>query len=187
MSLKVLYFQLCHPSHRKTKGVQKPLNVEIERKFLVFPNEDFPKASKTFYLYQTYLTTGETEVRLRISADYYSRDKEYFLDIKTGKGMTRGERKIPISGNTFWDVVKGDSNSFISKIRDRFSDGKYFIDVDSYLNKELLGLFVAEVEFETEEEAINYVLPEWIRDGAIDVTNDETYKNAKLWESINKP
>ena len=61
--------------------------------------------------------------------------------------------------------------------------GKYIIEIDKYCSR-LDGLIVAEVEFETEEEANLFALPEWF---GREVTYDKRFKNKNLASATEIP
>lgn len=161
------------------------MKVEIERKFLVKLGKNIPKSIGTLSIAQTYLMTGETEIRIRKVLRNTLRESEFYLGIKNGKGLTRKEIEIPISREAFYDIAKGYPYKDITKTRTLYSHGDKTIEIDKFSNKELNGLVIAEIEFESEEEARRYILPDWI-ESAVEVTEDEKYRNHKLWESINR-
>ena len=161
------------------------MKVEIERKFLVKLGKNIPKSIGTLSIAQTYLMTGETEIRIRKVLRNTLRESEFYLGIKNGKGLTRKEIEIPISREIFYDISKGYPSKFITKTRTLYSHGDKTIEIDKFSNKELNGLVIAEIEFESEEEAKGYILPDWI-ESAVEVTEDEKYMIQKLWESVNR-
>lgn len=143
--------------------------MEIERKFLLdYLPVNIDKYKKND-IKQTYIKY-EPELRLR------QMDDKFFLTKKIGTGMIREEYEIEINSE-FYKSLVSNSNNTIYKTR-------YFIplssrttaEIDVYHNK-LDGLKTVEVEFETEEEANNFEVPNWF---GKEVTNDKNYKNASL-------
>lgn len=161
------------------------MKVEIERKFLVELGKNIPKSIGTLSIAQTYLMIGETEIRLRRVLRNILQESEFYLGIKNGKGLTRKKIETPISREVFYDITKCYSYKYIIKTRTLYSHGDKTIEIDKFSNKELNGLVIAEIEFESEEEARGYILPNWI-ESAVEVTEDEKYMNQKLWESVNR-
>lgn len=149
--------------------------MEIERKFLVsLPDTIYENPHKHFV--QGYLATNPT-VRVRDEAG------EYFLTYKGSGLLSHEEYNLPLTKEAFMHLIKKADNMVIEK--DRYfipyeeNEKKYMIELDIY-DKELKPLKVAEVEFESEEEANAFKGPAWFTK---DVTYDKNYKNAVL--SIN--
>lgn len=143
--------------------------MEIERKFLLdYLPVNIDKYKKND-IKQTYISY-EPELRLM------QMDNKFFLTKKIGNGMIREEYETEINSEFYNFLINGINNT-IYKTR-------YFIplsiktiaEIDVYHNK-LDGLKTVEVEFETEEEANNFEVPNWF---GKEVTNDKKYKNASL-------
>ncbi len=143
---------------------------EIERKFLVMG--DSWRALGDGILYrQGYLSTvKERTVRVRTI-----NDKAYL----TVKGVTQGiarveyEYEIPLSdANEMLDELC--ERPLIEKTRYTISAGDHTWEVDEFAG-ENLGLILAEVELESEEQTVD--LPEWI---GTEVSDDPRYYNANL-------
>ncbi|MDF3129042.1 CYTH domain-containing protein [Kiritimatiellaeota bacterium B1221] len=142
---------------------------EIERKFLIQTLPDL-RGVEYHFLRQGYLTTGETEVRLR---DEPSR---YLLTVKQGSGLVRMEEEVELSEDQFmqlWPLTEGQR---IEKKRYRIPEGDYVVELDVY-EKELASLVVAEVEFPSEQESRDFPLPAYL---GSEVTDDARYKNKNL-------
>jgi adenylate cyclase len=150
----------------------KTMNKEIERKFLVKePPENLQQYPSTEIL-QGYLATTKdgTEVRLRKKAS------RYFQTVKSGFGLQRGEVEIELSKDQFeqlWQMTEGKR---IEKTRHEVADSDVMIELDIYRGN-LIGLIVAEVEFQTVEQAKSFIPPSWF---GIEVTEDERFKNRNL-------
>lgn len=152
---------------------------EIERKFLI---KEIP-----FDLYsmdpekviQSYLAIGEEEVRLRKTL--VGSKAKCVMTIKKGKGLVREEREFPIEELTYAQLLQGSTKKPI--IKNRFVkviDGYEYV-IDLFLNESLSRLITAEVEFESVEDANEFVKPIWLGE---EVTEDKAYKNQSLWKSI---
>jgi len=143
---------------------------EIERKFLVSSDGWRLFGPGTRYR-QGYLSTvPERSVRVRVAGD------EGFLTIK-GKTVnaTRAEYEyaIPVSeANELLDHLC--ERPLIEKTRYRISHRGLVWEVDEF-EGENTGLIVAEVELETEDQAV--ALPDWAGE---EVTGDPRYYNASL-------
>lgn len=156
---------------------------EIERKFILEDGmgETILKMARDSeheeeQLEQFYISL-EPEVRLRKSIG--SRKEEVTLTIKSGKGIERTEVEIPMEIDRY-DALKSQAiGHVIKKTRTTLTGIKNPISIDKY-NMEgnpMNGMMVAEVEFDTIDEANNYQVPSLF--GA-EVTEDERYKNKNL-------
>ena len=144
--------------------------MEIERKYLV---KELPKHLEQYpvkVISQGYLNTDPV-VRVRRSNDKYT------LTYK-GKGlMVREEYNLPLNKEAFDHLVTKIDGILIQKRRYLIPlDEKYTIELDIF-EGELAPLQLAEVEFETEEEANSFVPPEWF---GKDVTFSTAYHNSTL-------
>ena len=148
------------------------MGIEIERKFLIDTNK-LPTLKNGYTIKQGYIQTiNHTTVRVRI------RDKEAFLTIK-GKsvGASRLEFEYPIPLQDANDMLNNLCQTlFIDKTRYlvEYEGHVWEIDIFEGSNK---GLIIAEVELESEEEALT--LPNWV---AKEVTDDIRYFNSNLIE-----
>ena len=144
--------------------------MEIERKYLV---KELPKHLEQYpvkVISQGYLNTDPV-VRVRRSNDKYT------LTYK-GKGiMMREEYNLPLNKEAFDHLVTKIDGILIQKRRYLIPlDEKHTIELDIF-EGELAPLQLAEVEFETEEEANSFVPPEWFGE---DVTFSTAYHNSTL-------
>lgn len=144
--------------------------MEIERKYLV---KELPKHLEQYpvkVISQGYLNTDPV-VRVRRSNDKYT------LTYK-GKGlMVREEYNLPLNKEAFDHLVTKIDGILIQKRRYLIPlDEKHTIELDIF-EGELAPLQLAEVEFETEEDANSFVPPEWFGE---DVTFSTAYHNSTL-------
>ena len=152
--------------------------VEIERKFLV-KKEDLPKNLEQYprkVIEQGYLCT-EPVVRIRKSND------KYYLTYKSKGLLAREEYNLPLTKDAYEHLKPKADGIVISKIR-------YVIPEKDGLSIELdvfkapyEGLFLAEVEFPSEEAALSYQPPKWFGE---DVTYSTEYHNSTLSKGTNK-
>ncbi len=123
--------------------------MEIERKFLVGEPPPGLKRSRSTRIEQGYIAIANdgTEVRVR------RRDGAATLTIKSGRGRSRLEEEIAIDAARFarlWPLTKGRR---LEKTRHLIpTQAGLTIELDVYSGA-LTGLTVAEVEFDSEEQA----------------------------------
>lgn len=144
--------------------------MEIERKFL--PAE-LPQNLSQFAFHkieQGYLCTSPV-VRIRRS------DDDYYLTYKSKGMLAREEYNLPLTAEAYEHLKPKADGRIIAKTR-------YLIPLDDTLTVELdvfegdlAPLFLAEVEFASEEEAKAFVPPAWLGE---DVTYDSRYHNSNM-------
>jgi adenylate cyclase len=144
--------------------------MEVERKFRLREPPDLSGADSD-PIEQGYLAVGaEGEVRLRRKGD------QTLLTVKRGAGLSRGEAEVEVSPEQFealWPLTEGRR---LRKRRHVLPHDDLEIEVDVY-DDELEGLIVAEIEFESEEQARSFEPPAWLGD---EVTGDERFLNESL-------
>lgn len=146
--------------------------MEIERKFLIncIPDEINLSSCVKREIEQGYLCNNPV-VRVR-------RDNEdYYLTYK-GKGkMVREEYNLPLNAESYATLIKKADGNIITKTRYEIPEKNGLtIELDIFKGA-FEGLLLAEVEFESEEQAIAYVAPEWFGE---DVTQDSRYHNSNM-------
>jgi len=146
--------------------------MEIERKFLI-PKENLPADLKSFpchHIEQGYLCTSPV-VRIR------RQDDDYFLTYKSKGLMAREEYNLPLTPEAYQHLRPKADGILISK--DRYvlpEKNGLFIELDIF-HDTYEGVFLAEVEFPTEEAANAYNPPEWFGE---DVTYSTKYHNSTM-------
>lgn len=150
---------------------------EIERKFLVKSKPKSSTCIDTSYIEQGYLSvTQDIRIRKQIKSFKTKQKVEYYLIIKSDGNMIREEEHISIQHNTFIDLSKDIKGFMIEKVRRRYNIGNGLIaEFDIY--KSIPDLIVVEVEFETEENANDFIPPDWFGE---EITNNPYYKNKNL-------
>ena len=145
---------------------------EIERKYLVNLLPDLSLAHKTV-IRQGYITRPDdsVEVRLRQKAE------KYFLTVKSGDGLVRGEIEIEIAQTQFealWPNTQGrriEKERWTGSLTDKL---QYELDV---FQAALTSLMLVEVEFDSTQQADSFQPPRWF---GSEVTFDKHYKNKSL-------
>lgn len=151
--------------------------MEIERKFLIqkipFDLTGYRKSE----IEQAYLCTKPV-VRIRKS------DDEYYLTYK-GKGkIAREEYNLPLNEEAYLHLREKADGNILTKTRYEIpTEDKLIIELDVFYGK-FQGLILAEVEFETMEQANAYVPPEWF---GRDVSITGEYQNSKLSQMTTIP
>ena len=143
--------------------------MEIERKFLVDRLPEHLEQYDTQQLEQAYLCTDPVG-RVRRQGD------EYILTYK-GKGhMVREEYNLPLNEQAYEHLLEKADGNVIRKRRTRIPWQSSMIELDIF-EAPFEGLMLAEVEFETELEAVAFIPPEWF---GRDVTFEKEYHNSTL-------
>ena len=142
---------------------------EIERKFLL---ERLPGDLDSYAFHeieQAYLNTHPV-VRIR------RQDEEYILTYK-GKGlMEREEYNLPLNQESYEHLKTKADGIVLSKRRYLIPCDIYTIELDVF-RKPYEGLYLAEVEFSSVEEAKAFVPPVWF---GKEVTYSSAYHNSTL-------
>ena len=146
--------------------------IEIERKYLVSSGAYREAAVSEKKMVQGFLNTDpERTVRVRVF------DNEGFLTIKgksSESGTTRFEWEAKISRDDALVLMEMCEKPLIEKNRFEVPVGAHLFEVDEFLG-ENLGLVLAEVELQSENEAIT--MPDWI---GPEVTGESRYYNSQL-------
>lgn len=144
--------------------------MEIERKFLVAQLPDNLDNYNCRYIEQGYLST-EPVVRVRRDND------DYYLTYKGSGMMAREEYNLPLTKDSYEHLIKKADGNIITKKRYEIPDGNgYTIELDIFEGA-FNGTVIAEVEFNTIEEADNYIMPAFFTE---DVTNNPEYHNSNM-------
>ena len=144
--------------------------MEIEKKYLL---KELPDLSSCEHhkIEQAYLCTGPV-VRVR------REDEKYYMTYKGSGLMSREEYNLPLTAESYEHVKKKADGNIISKTRYLIPLGvnKLVAEVDIF-EKPFAPLIMAEVEFESEEQANAFEAPEWFGE---EVTFDGRYHNSYM-------
>lgn len=143
--------------------------MEIERKFLIPELPADLESYPSTHIWQGYLCARPT-IRIRHEG------RKYILTYK-GKGMlAREEYNMPLTRGGFEHLAEKIDGIPIVKTRYRIPLKPYTVDLDVF-EGEHEGIWMAEVEFPTVEEAEAFVPPAWF---GPEVTYDHRYHNVCL-------
>lgn len=153
--------------------------IERERKFLVTAAP--PGGTERVEIHQGYLAVDravQARVRRLRTGDGATGAGTITatLTIKAGEGATRVEVERSLTLDEFDDLWPHTLGRRLHKVRTLHPSGDVTVEVDTYLD-ELVGLVVAEVEFDSDAAMRAFVPPAWL--GA-EVTGDPAYSNAAL-------
>lgn len=143
---------------------------EIERKFLVDGPLSFRGRGRVMQQGYIALDPDGTEVRIR------REEGRSTLAVKRGGGMVRTEIEVEVDAETaeaLWALTEGRR---LSKNRFVMEHDGHAIEIDLY-HGPLSGLVVAEVEFETEQQARAFGPPDWF---GREITGDPAFRNNAL-------
>ncbi len=162
--------------------------LEIERKYLLKPcsPENFLQSIGLRYhryVIAQYYTPPQEGKYVR----YRQRDQEFFKTIKRGEGMVREEHESLVTREEFDDHLASHTGNIIKKDRFVFLYEGMTYEMDRF-KKTLKGLCYLEIEFDDEEIARKFVLPE-IFSGLYlsEVTEDKRFNNSSISKSSSIP
>lgn len=143
--------------------------MEIERKFTIktLPQnlQDYP----CLHIEQGYLNT-EPVVRVRKQND------DYFLTYKGEGLLERKEQNLPLNKESYLHLKEKCDGNIISKKRYLIPLDDLTIELDIF-DAPFAPLIIAEVEFESKEQANAFQAPDWFLE---DVTFRKEYQNSVL-------
>lgn len=144
--------------------------MEIERKFLIHTLPQDLSQYPCRQLEQGYLCTDPV-VRIR------REDNDYYLTYKSKGLMVREEYNLPLTPDAYKHLLSKVDGILISKKRYLIPlTESLTIELDIF-EGELAPLLLAEVEFDTEEDANAFIPPKWFGE---DVTYSTEYHNSTL-------
>ena len=142
---------------------------EIEKKYLIHTLPENLDSYPYHEIEQGYLCT-EPVVRIR------RQDNAYYLTYKSKGLMIREEYNLPLTKDAYLHLKENADGKLITKRRYLIPLTPYTIELDVF-SSPVPDLWLAEVEFPSEEEALSFQAPEWFGE---DVTNDSKYHNSSL-------
>lgn len=147
--------------------------MEIERKFLPKKLPEHLEDYEMHRIEQGYLNTDPV-VRIRRS------DDDYYLTYKSKGLLAREEYNLPLNAQSYEHLKPKSDGRVIEKRRYLIPlDDKLTVELDVF-EGDLAPLVLAEVEFESKDDANAFVPPEWL---GKDVTYDTHYHNSTMSRS----
>ena len=148
--------------------------MEIEKKFLIESDiEKFLQNLPFKEIFQYYINIEDNEER------YRKKDDKFFHTIKraTYNYLVREEFEIECSKAEFENNKDRMIGNMIHKLRYNFDLDEGLVAEIDVFKEQLEGLVLVEVEFKTEEQAVNFTPPSFF---GKDLTDDKKYKNKNL-------
>ena len=142
--------------------------MEIERKFLI---RELPQDTEQYpcdRIEQAYIS-GKPTIRIR------KKNNDCILTVKGPGKLAHEEFELPIDAEAYERLLRKCEGKMIVKRRYRIPYGKYTIELDIFSAPK--SLILAEVEFESIQEALAFEGPSWFSE---DVTEDPRYSNAHI-------
>lgn len=145
---------------------------EIERKFILKKIAFSLFAIEKIYSIEQYYTSINPEIRLRKITDYENKSTKYYLTQKDEENLAREEITKEVPESFYLNQKKNKIGNEIHKLRYvvKLEDGT-IAKIDLFTN---YNLNIAEVEFNSEEEANNFRPPKWF---GKEITYNLKYKN----------
>ncbi len=145
--------------------------MEIERKYLIHTLPGGYRSYPFHQIEQAYLCT-EPVVRIRRS------DDDYYLTYKSKGLLVREEYNLPLTREAYLHLLEKADGILLTKKRYLLpiEGTKLTIELDVFEGA-YQGLILAEVEFDTREEADAFIPPVWFGE---DVTFSGEYQNSRL-------
>lgn len=146
--------------------------MEIERKFLVESAPDGYQSFPCREIEQAYLCT-EPVVRIR------KEDSSYYLTYKSKGLLSREEYNLPLTKEAYEHLLtKADGNVLTKKRYLMPVEGREDLTIEfDVFEGRFAGLMLAEVEFDSEDDAKAFLPPAWF---SKDVTFSGEYQNSRL-------
>lgn len=146
--------------------------MEIERKFLVSKLPDNLESYDYHLIEQGYLNSKAPVVRVR------RQDDEYYMTYKGSGTMAREENNLSLTKEAYEHLIEKADGNIIRKKR-------YLIPIEGtnltveldVFDEPFAPLVLAEVEFESIEQAGNFKMLDWFRE---DVTDNTEYANSTM-------
>ncbi len=163
-------------------------NLEIEKRFLLFPcsvkrflnkNE---LSYKVFPILQFYLRSNKSEV-----IRFRKIGKKFVKTVKRGEGLVREEYEEEVNKEEFLKALLKKEGRVVYKNRYVVKYNNLDFELDEFLNN-LKGLNILEVEFQNENEASSFILPDIFKSLVIkEITSFREFSNKALSKSSYPP
>lgn len=155
--------------------------MEIERKFLIKKNAFELDKYNYIDIQQAYISTSPV-IRLRKREEYSIQSqsytaKEYILTVKSKGMLSRQEFELALSFEDYTKLLEKVEGNIITKRRYLIPlDKEHTLELDYFMNM-FEGLVMGEIEFDSEDDANKYNLPNFI---LREVTFDKRFHNSNM-------
>ena len=152
--------------------------LEIERKFLM---DGFPVGLELLNevdIEQGYVSFGP-EVRIRKAVDKQTRKEEFRLTIKGDGDLSREEIETEITSDFYYDTVEFLRVQMVKKDYKKYQLGPWKLEVALVDKGTDWEFYYAEIEFPTEQEAKDFVVPSYF---GREITFEDDYKMKNYWK-----
>ena len=152
--------------------------LEIERKFLM---DGFPiglELISEVEMEQGYIGF-EPELRIRKAVDKHTGKEEFWLTLKGEGDLTRREVETEISSDFYYDTADFLEVRMIQKEYRKYRLGPWKLEVSLVDPGTDWEFYYAEIEFPTEEDAKDFVVPAYF---GREITFNEDYKMKNYWK-----
>lgn len=152
--------------------------LEIERKFLM---DGFPiglELISEVEVEQGYISF-EPELRIRKALDKRTGKEEFWLTLKGEGDLTRREVETEISSDFYYDTADFLEVRMIQKEYRKYRLGEWKLEVSLVDPGTDWEFFYAEIEFPTEQDAKDFVVPAYF---GREITFNEDYKMKNYWK-----
>ena len=152
--------------------------LEIERKFLM---DGFPiglELLSEVEIEQGYISF-DPEVRIRKARDLRTGKEEYRITMKGDGDLAREEVETDISREFYYDAGKFLNGRVIQKDYKKYKLGPWKLEVALVDPGTDWEFYYAEIEFSTEQEAKDFVVPSYF---GREITFSEEYKMKNYWK-----
>lgn len=152
--------------------------LEIERKFLM---DGFPiglELLSEVEIEQGYISF-DPEVRIRKATNKNTGKEQFRITIKGNGDLTREEIETEISSDFYYDAADFLSGRVIQKDYKKYKLGPWKLEVALVDPGTDWAFYYAEIEFPTEEDARNFVVPNYF---GREITFNEDYKMKNYWK-----
>ena len=152
--------------------------LEIERKFLM---DGFPiglELISEVEVEQGYISF-EPELRIRKALDKRTGKEEFWLTLKGEGDLTRREVETEISSDFYYDTADFLEVRMIQKEYRKYRLGEWKLEVSLVDPGTDWEFFYAEIEFPTEKDAKDFVVPAYF---GREITFNEDYKMKNYWK-----
>lgn len=157
--------------------------MERERKFLVTQSPHGLNKYPHKRIRQGYLAVPASGDKRPVEIRVRDEEGKHVLTVKGGRGATRTEVNLPVTGDSFRSLSRLTEGKRIEKVRYRIPLEDLTVQLDVYRGK-LRGLMTAEVEFMSERELRRFRPPEWL---GREVTGRDEFSNSRLASSAKPP